>query len=89
MTKRAKGERKLLKAAAKVIPIVHRQRAKPAPKAVRAWAVCNGDVMLPWAVRSTRRDAIEEIEVSEGLNWRYLRQNGYRIIRVRIFPEGA
>lgn len=51
----------------------------------QCWAILNGRVLLPWAIRSTRRQAIDDIvEHCEAKDWNDAKKLGYTVQKVLV-----
>ena len=49
------------------------------------WAILNGRILLPWAIRSTRRAAIDDIvEHCEARDWKEAKKLGYTVQKVYV-----
>lgn len=57
-----------------------------------AWAIASGKVIMPWSVRSTRKEAIKALvenfkgAFGDAKDWRVLKNKGYSAIRIRMLP---
>lgn len=56
-------------------------------KPVHGWGItyCNDPNVMPWTIRETRRQAIQEH--GDGWNWPRWRKYGCRCVRVTIIQE--
>jgi hypothetical protein len=43
--------------------------------------------LMPWTFRIVRKDTIREIERSYGEEWRYLKKQGYEVVKGTFKPD--
>ena len=54
------------------------------PKFEQCWAILSGRVLLPWSIRSTRKQAIRDICRHTELDWRECKKRGYSYQKVWV-----
>lgn len=57
--------------------------------ATTAWACASGKIIMPWSVRSTRREVKRDMETNYGKPWSIMKKRGHSIIKVNIQPAAA
>ena len=51
-----------------------------------AWACASGKVIMPWSVRSTRKEAKQSIIKNWSKSWDVLKRGGITIVKIRMVP---
>lgn len=52
-----------------------------------AWAIASGRAIMPWTVRSTRKEAIRSMEQNWQRPWAELRAQGASAVKIRMTPN--